>query len=253
MRANFERDPQFPPRTVALRARNVRTPAGTVPHDGNSNSTFTEFTAVGPSGAQTKCSLSTPYVRNTHARQQDARKFFRRKSHWNADHRAEDSGLAQPVPEGRAVAHALNLRLAKRDRVFPDFQTPFRRTNLGGGKEGQIAIQIAPQKIVDVMLAGIDSRHKGGPGNRRYRRTGSPEFLECALCPKPSQIRQSPLLDKPVGQVGVHSIETQNHGPLDPRLTKSLAAPQGSNQIMEGPRKESVQRVQESDEKGPKR
>ena len=67
------------------------------------------------------------------------------------------------------------------------------------------------------------------------------------------EIRQSAFEDESFRQFGVHAVETQNYGALDLCFPVSLASPQQTEYLTERPRKKSIDRIKEGNEKCPER
>src|SRR4029077_21201751 len=105
-----------------LGTRNVGMKACAIPLDGNSHTALAKLVAANARGAETECALTPFQIGNAHAGEQHAGKLFGRESHWNANHRTENSPLAQPMPERCSAAQAFDLGLAERQRVFADAQ-----------------------------------------------------------------------------------------------------------------------------------
>src|SRR5216683_913705 len=105
-----------------LGTRNVGMKACAIPLDGNSHTALAKLVAANARSAETECALTPFQIGDAHAGEQHAGKLFGRESHWNANHRTENSRLAQPMPERCSAAQAFDLGLAERQRVFADAQ-----------------------------------------------------------------------------------------------------------------------------------
>src|SRR6185312_13197562 len=129
--ANLEVGAQLAARAErVLRARNIGMIARTIPLDGNSHAAFTKFVATCLRCAEAERSLASLQIGDAHAGKQHAGKLLWRKSYRNANDRAEDARLAQPVPEGRPFTQPSDFRLAERQRILANLQMTFGLADL---------------------------------------------------------------------------------------------------------------------------
>src|SRR5208337_2285403 len=158
LRPNFEGHPQFRAsflRQWTIRPRNVGTANTVLALDRHADTTFAKLVVGSASRAQAKCALAALQVGNAHPGKQHALKFLRRKCDRNANHGTENSRLAQPVPERRALPHPLDLRLAERNRILANLDMPLRSLDLSRRKKWKIVAGVACQEVVNIVLARI--------------------------------------------------------------------------------------------------
>ena len=130
---------------------------------------------------------------------------------------------------------------------------PLRTLDLGGRKIRQIAIPIASQKIVNIVLAGIHSGHKRRPRHRRNCREGRAQFAEGSPIAQLRQIRQPAFFHKPVGEFRIHPVKSQDHCPLKSSFSIGIAPPQKTKQLPERPRHQRIEGIQERNKDRPER
>src|ERR1019366_4370222 len=87
---------------------------------------------------QAKRALAALQVGHTHPGKQHALKLLRRKRDRNANHGTENSRVAQPMPERRALPHSLDFRFAERNGILANLQMPLRPLDLSRRKKWKI-------------------------------------------------------------------------------------------------------------------
>src|SRR5262249_31071252 len=151
--------------------------------------------------------LAAFQVRYAHSRQEYARKFLGRKSNRHANHGRKNSGLPEPVPKRRSPPHALDLRFAKRNRVFADFHRALWSADFSRGQKRKIILLVAREKIIDIVFARIHAGHERGPCHRRNRRVSRAQLTKRSLLLEGCQIRQLTLRNEPLRKLGIHAIK----------------------------------------------
>src|SRR5271157_335377 len=99
--------------------------------DGNTHAAFAKLIARHARRAQAKRPLAALKVGNTHSGEQHALKLFWRKRYGNANHRAENTRVAQPVPERRPLAHGLDFCFAEGDGILANLDVALRTLDFG--------------------------------------------------------------------------------------------------------------------------
>src|SRR5579872_2796057 len=228
---NFEAHAKFFTRARhqrILRAGNVRPAHSTSALDRNPHPALSEFIAARTSRAQTESALAPFQVRHTHAGEQHPGEFLRRKSYGHANHGAENTRLAQPMPERRSAPHPFNSGSAERHRVFANLPAPLWSFDLRRRKVRQVVAEIPRQKIIDIVLARIHSSHKGRPSYWRNGGVRSPQFSEGPLLAQLRQVRQPAFCDESLGQFRIHTVEAENDRAFDLSLPVCLAPAQNA-------------------------
>ena len=103
------------------------------------------------------------------------------------------------MPEGRSAAHAFNPGAAEGDGVLANFPSALRSLDFRGGKVGEIVGEIASQKIVDVVLAGVHASHECGPRDWRDGGVGRAQFTKRPLTAQLRHIGQPAFGDETFG------------------------------------------------------
>src|SRR5437016_3181646 len=119
-----------------------------MPLDRNPYPALAKFVAGATGGAEAERALAAFQIGDTHTREQYTWKLFRWEGDRNADHRAKDARLPQPMPERRTTTQALDFRFAQWHRVLADAQAPFRPANLGRREKRKIAAKVSGEEIV---------------------------------------------------------------------------------------------------------
>src|SRR6266566_2336905 len=142
------------------------------------------------------------------------------------------------MPEGCAAPHALDPWLSKRDGVLANFEGALWRADFCRGEEREIVVLIAGKEIVDIVLAGIDPGHKGGPGYWRDCGKSRTQLAECSLLLQFCKVRQLAFADESLCQLRIHPIESQDYGAFYLGFAICLSPAQCSDQVSERPSQE---------------
>src|SRR5215469_8841238 len=122
------------------------------------------------------------------------------------------------MPERRASAHASDDRFPQRERILANAQMPLRARDFSRREKWQITPQVATEKVVDVVLAGIHSGLKRGPGYRRNRGKCCCEAAESSHAAELGKMRQLAFVHEAAGQFRIHSVETHDDDSLHLRF-----------------------------------
>ena len=140
-------------------------------------------------------------------------------------------------PERRADAPVARRSAVERQLKAESAQHVLRRLDLGDRVFRRVGLGIAPEKVEDAVLAGIEPGGERRPGDRRLRRVGRRQRLVVALAREAGEIRQHALGHPALGQPRVHAVEAEHDratgGPWPPRLHAARSRPQ-SLQVMPG-------------------
>ena len=119
-------------------------------------------------------------------------------------------------------------------------------------QQRQIGAPVTVQKIENVVPRRIRTGGERGPGDRRERRIGRRQPTIAPLRLQLRKVRQQPLLEVLLGQLGILPVEAEHDEPLDPGL-RPVAKPDGPNRHPERPdqqRRDGEQHRREHDEEG---
>src|SRR6202140_244780 len=149
-----------------IRTRNIGATNTVLALDGYANATLTKLVVGSSGGTQAKRALAALQVGHAHPGKEHALKLLWRKRDGNSNHGTENSGIAQPGPERRALTHSFDFCFAEWNGIFSNLQMPLRTLDFSRRKIGKIVAGIARQKVVDVVFAWIHPGHERRPRHR---------------------------------------------------------------------------------------
>src|SRR2546425_231842 len=151
------------------------------------------------------------------------------------------------MPERLGLPQEFDPGSAQWDGVSADLQNLPCVPDSRGGQLGKIAFAIRRQKVVDIVLTGIDAGQKRRPGDRRNGWNRGGQRAKGACIAKSGKMRQLALLHIALRKRRIHAIEAEDHDTLHSRFAISTASPNHAKGLAHRPGEKSKDGMNEGD------